>query len=408
MQKIYLLGQFCQKENPPKTISGLGGFLLFPIISMVILCRNTVLAFYWDAFFVKIINKKTMTKDKFMEKSGISKQSYNSIDLMKFIMAFAVVALHIRPLENYNIDIVNKLYNIFTLMAVPFFFLSSGFLLASKMQWPYGGLNDLIRIKHQLSRIIQLYIIWTIIYFPLAIYHFVDKGYSLLYSILLYIRGVFLTGQNYNSWQLWYLLSTIYTLLIIYLIIKRSGSIKSLIPLIVVASFISIGIDILMISNGSLSSEIALIRKLITYSIGSGRIFSGLIYIPIGMIMFHKRLPHYINWLLLIGSSVARFFIVNEFITGYLIVFSSIGLFGIIISISLHDSLVYPILRNMSTIVYLIHMYIWTVYYMLIYGEKTYGLDSFIVVSLVSSIFAILYSRIKVYRKHLVFHRRDR
>ena len=126
------------------------------------------------------------------------------------------------------------------------------------------------------------------------------------------------------------------------------------------------------------------------------------------MIMFHKRLPNYINCLLLLGSSVARFFIVNEFITGYLIVFSSIGLFGIIISISLHDSLVYPILRNMSTIVYLIHMYIWTLYYMLIYGEKTYGLDSFIVVSLVSSIFAILYSRIKVYCKRLVFHRRDR
>ena len=69
-----------------------------------------------NAHFVKINNKKTMTKDKFMEKSGISKQSYNSIDLWKFIMAFAVVALHIRPLENYNIDIVNKLYNIFTLM----------------------------------------------------------------------------------------------------------------------------------------------------------------------------------------------------------------------------------------------------------------------------------------------------
>lgn len=41
-------------------------------------------------------------------------------------------------------------------------------------------------------------------------------------------------------------------------------------------------------------------------------------------------------------------------------------------------------MRKISTIVYFIHMYAWTGYYMLVYGTKTYGIDTFIATSVIS------------------------
>lgn len=52
---------------------------------------------------------------------------YNNIDLIKFIMAFAVVAIHTNPLVDCKNDIVQIVYNNIVNMAVPFFFLTTGF-----------------------------------------------------------------------------------------------------------------------------------------------------------------------------------------------------------------------------------------------------------------------------------------
>lgn len=49
----------------------------------------------------------------------------------------------------------------------------------------------------------------------------------------------------------------------------------------------------------------------------------------------------------------------------------------------------------MSTVVYFTHMYIWTIYYMLIYGETTFGIDCFLVTAGVSLFIAFLYVYLK-------------
>lgn len=53
--------------------------------------------------------------------------NYNAIDIAKFVMALLVVAIHTHPeneIENKLIlDIINCIYSI----AVPFFFVASGF-----------------------------------------------------------------------------------------------------------------------------------------------------------------------------------------------------------------------------------------------------------------------------------------
>lgn len=64
-------------------------------------------------------------------------RQYHSIDLAKFIMAIAVIAIHTNPLINYNNIGINYIYNNLVSMAVPFFFISSGYLLSKKLNFPY-------------------------------------------------------------------------------------------------------------------------------------------------------------------------------------------------------------------------------------------------------------------------------
>ena len=146
---------------------------------------------------------------------------YNAIDLWKFIMALFVVALHVKPLEGCTITVVNKLYDCFAAMAVPFFFLAAGFLLAKKLQYPFRFEDSNRTIKRYIKSILTLYLIWSVVYLPLAVFHYVDEKRGPLKSALAYIRGLVLVGEHYNSWQLWYLLSTVYALLFVMLLLKN-------------------------------------------------------------------------------------------------------------------------------------------------------------------------------------------
>ena len=145
----------------------------------------------------------------------MERRKFNSLDICKLLMAFCVVAIHTHPLEYCTITIANDIYESFVRMAVPFFFLSSGFLLAQKFDSSFTSQNNIAIVRKYLLKIIKMYMVWTIVYLPLAIYRFVSSEIGILRSVVLYIRGFVFIGEQYNSWHLWYLLSTIYALVFI-------------------------------------------------------------------------------------------------------------------------------------------------------------------------------------------------
>lgn len=306
-----------------------------------------------------------------------SKKNYNSIDFFKIIMAFAVVAIHTKPLEGIGGWIEHRVFNAWVTMAVPFFFMASGYLLASKMKWTFAD-GDAQIIKRHLLKILKMYLVWMLIYSPLAIIHYISLQISPIEAALRFIRGVFFTGQQYNSWQLWYLLSTIYSLVLILLFMRKFRKTEYLLILSGIASVISVGITAFVECNNYNASWMVIVSKVINFSISDGRLFSGLVYIPIGMCIFGKRIPILLNLGMLAAAFVLHVFFVEGVLAGYLTIISSIGLFGLVERITLKESACYARLRSASTIIYLMHMYIWTIYYMAVYGEKTYGIDCFI------------------------------
>lgn len=310
-------------------------------------------------------------------------------------MAFCVVALHTITLEQSKLTIINELYDSFVNMAVPFFFIASGFLLAKKLQLPLHKEENIDIIKKYLTRIVKLYLIWNIIYLPLAIIGFILDKNTLLMSIYLYLRGLFLLGEQYNSWPLWYLLSTIYSLLFIIFLLKRKQSLKTITIIGAILFLLGIGLTYISDYTGQEIMIINVIKRILSLTISSGRIFSGMFYIPMGMMFSKKSLKSSYYWILLLAGYIINVLITQPHISSILISLSSIGLFGIVSSISFKDSIVYPFIRKMSTVIYFMHMYVWSIYYKLIYNHKTFGLDSFFVTAIISSMIAVVYLLLK-------------
>lgn len=309
----------------------------------------------------------------------MERKKYNSLDICKLLMAFCVVAIHTHPLEHCTISIVNDIYNSFVRMAVPFFFLSSGFLLAQKFDTSFTSPKNIAIVRKYLQKIIKMYVVWTVVYFPIALYHFISSGTGVLKSVLLYIRGFVFVGEQYNSWHLWYLLSTIYALFFILILFNLKISPKKAIIFSSIIFLISIGIDYLSAHAGNSNTFVEFFIKMIKVSIASGRILTGLFYLPLGCFFVQKQPNLKVSWSMLISGYLLNVFVQNSYWSSFFVAISSIGLFCVINTIALPDSKVYPFVRKMSTIIYLVHMYIWSFYYVLIYGKKTYGIDCFLV-----------------------------
>ena len=151
------------------------------------------------------------------------KKRYNAIDLTKFIMAIFVIAVHTHPLIGVNNTTVSKIYISIVYIAVPFFFIVSSYFLFIKVNEFNENKSKEIIISY-IKKMVKLYIIWNIIFLPMAIYEYNKEGYSLIKSVMFYIRGFFLVGEHYYSWPLWYLLSTIYSA--IFLLVLKKKNIK--------------------------------------------------------------------------------------------------------------------------------------------------------------------------------------
>jgi surface polysaccharide O-acyltransferase-like enzyme len=309
----------------------------------------------------------------------MERRKYNSLDICKLLMAICVVAIHTHPLENCTTIMVNNLYDSFVRMAVPFFFLSSGFLMAQKFEISYASQKNIATVRKYLLKITKMYVVWTVVYLPMAIYHFASSGTSVLRAVLVYIKGFVFIGEQYNSWHLWYLLSTIYALIFILVLFYLKISPKKMIIFSSIIFLISIGIDYLSVHADSSNIFLEIFNKMIKVSIRSGRILTGLFYLPLGCFLAQKQPNLKVSWLMLISGYLLNVFVQNSYWSSFFVAISSIGLFCVINTIALPDSRVYPFVRKMSTITYFVHMYVWSFYYVLIYGEKIYGADCFLV-----------------------------
>ena len=324
-----------------------------------------------------------------------------SLDLCKFIMAFAVIAIHTDPLADCSNTAMSRIGYLFLSMAVPFFFLTSGYLLAKKMQYPFSGLENLSKIRRYMTKILKMYLIWTLLYLPMALWHLVATGKTLHRAILLYIQGFFFVGQQYNSWPLWYLLSTFYTLGVLYLLLKRKAPPTALLLVSGISAVISFTIDALIASPDHFLTTMQALLPVIHHTVQHGRIFTGGIYLPLGMLLAYRKIPALLNRILLPAGCIASFLIHVSVIDSCLLIIISVSFFGIVENFSLKEHRIYHFMSQSSMILYLLHMYIWSIYYKLQYKHKDHGIDDFLFTAMLTFVLSALFILLKSRRLKL-------
>ena len=295
----------------------------------------------------------------------MEKKNYYSIDILKFFCMICVVALHTNPIHDISNTLIISVYYSIVKMAVPCFFLSSGFLIANRLK------TNQKYLKTYFLRTINLYIFWNIVYLPLTLYHMLMNGISIKRGILIFIRGFFLIGQQYNSWQLWYLLSTIYSIGIILLIQKYTKLNLNHIILIGIIFYIIDIIITFMIGKNNI------LQKFLSFLLNDGKLFSGLLYLSVGMWLNSHSLKKIHTYLIIIISFILNIYFKNIPINFVLTAVCAICIFSIVKEIQLDYSTTYITLRKLSAGVYFIHMYVWTFYYMLVFQTKTFGIEAF-------------------------------
>lgn len=114
----------------------------------------------------------------------------NSIDLLKFFSSIAVVGIHSNLFADINTDIQNFITNGIFRLAVPIFFILSGFLFNEK------------NVKKQSIRLLRMCFIWSVIYYysfslPLSLNTIVKSLFVGIHH-LWYINALIICYWCYN------------------------------------------------------------------------------------------------------------------------------------------------------------------------------------------------------------------
>ena len=139
------------------------------------------------------------------------KKEYRALDFLKFVAAFLVVAIHIPPFEEIAPVFSHEFQQVICRMAVPFFFVCTGYFIGEKI-------TDKDRVKKYLFHIIKMYVWWSLLYLIPIIDRFWEKKRSAAGNLSELARRFFLIGSYI---QLWYLLATVVAVLLLYLLVTR-------------------------------------------------------------------------------------------------------------------------------------------------------------------------------------------
>ena len=283
-----------------------------------------------------------------MELRLIQKE-YKTLDVMKFVMAIVVVAIHTRPEMSFNSVFVRQSFETIYSLAVPFFFMASGFLLFRKVTFPLNA-DGYKRIREYLVRISKLYLLWTLIYFPMTIYGFWVDGVSPVEAVAVFSRNVLLVGENFMSWPLWYLLALIVAVGIIYGLFRMK---VSKIGVLIIGLFMAlIGVGLNYCHEHSLMSYLTDLYFSVFLKTRNG-FFEGFLFVSIGMLCATlEKIPTQVVLLLFLIGYIAEFLalpLANAFIV--------FAMFVVTISLQISSISESYSFRLMSSVIYFCHMF---------------------------------------------------
>lgn len=310
--------------------------------------------------FKTCINSKPLT----LNETG---KSYNSIDLVKFICSILIIVIHSKPLLEFS-DTANYIFNSSVCrLAVPFFFMSTGFLVFRKIDLCNMQRGSLVSFT---KKILKLYLVWSIIYFLPSIYNLYTLTPSISRCLIKFIRNTVFSASYVH---LWYLPAVIVAVWLTYFSLKHFKKFK----IIILCALLLYVIGMLPLTyrkafgfffyNPEIQKLILLFKKLFVTT--RNGIFFGFIFVAIGALFAYKPIKIkfskavillFASVLLLIAEVVTSFFYFRSDESDFwlMLVPSAFLLFYITAHIEIKNSNKYFFLRQMSSLIYFSHHFI--------------------------------------------------
>lgn len=284
---------------------------------------------------------------------------YDLLDCLRLLCAFLVVLLHATEFRDSH-SFSHMMVVCFSSQAVPFFFIVSGFFLASKLK---GSANPKAVLLNYARKQLILYFAWALTELPSIIVYYrrMHSSRSLVYTLLLTARRMFLAGVG----AYWYILSlSIAALFVGYYYIKHRKTFLYIIAVICLFWGYSYDADL----------KIPLLFQLnqmmyVVFSWSNNFMMKAIPYVTIGFLIheykdqLHFRLtPLILSYLLLGAVSITLFMqlpIDKLSHTKYFFFYPIQAVLLILIGLSygkpLPNHRVYIIVRELSVSIYFLH-----------------------------------------------------
>lgn len=304
--------------------------------------------------------------------AAVRTQNLNFLDLVKFICAALVVAVHVPPLADTSTVLNFAVVNYAARVAVPMFFVSASyfvFLKAFDGSQKHFGINTDVLIKYA-ARIFRLYVIWTLIYLPFVyLYMYRSAGEFHFFAFSKTVLKDFVFSSAYG--HLWYLNAICQTYLLIVLMLK--AKIKP--PVIAAFAFIMYllglttqswyGLFEPILSTEPIQSVLILLKAI--FKTARSALCEGLLFTLMGMFFAKYRISLKLKYAYVCFAVSAALYasevltlVKHDWIKEYDMFLGLIPtvffMFYICINIKLPDSRIYIKLRNTSALIYFSHM----------------------------------------------------
>ena len=291
--------------------------------------------------------------------------AYPHLDFIKLLMALVVVEIHVKPLSALGIEQVNNIVSGIECVAVPFFFIASGFLCFRGLiseQFIDSRSAPCFRVRSTIKRLLFIYTVWSALLIPFSVLGYLQTNESVPRAVAYWIRGFLFVGETPYTWPLWYLLASVVGFSIVYSLLRKGVRPLRVVVVGAIALVLGYLLPLFRDCPGVPSALSAAIRAYysVFVTVRNG-FFEGFFYIAlgayIGMQLRAEKRPSFVTALVLaLGGALGCILITSSPHLPFCVAFS-VGVFLLSIRrVESSDDVIYRTFRNISAVIYLIHM----------------------------------------------------
>jgi len=277
--------------------------------------------------------------------------SFNGIDLIKFLCSYLVCMIHIKPIVGIDGNIIGYFnyaaQNGFSRIAVPFFFVASGFLLFRKID--LFSINT-TRIKNYCYKMVIFLGMWTILLF-------IGDQVQLWYlggSVIAVALLTFFLRRGYSFVKIGCLTGAIYVVGLLF------DSYSGLIKIASEKTGLLFSYELVLFFNHDVTRTLRL------------GLFSGLIFVFIGIVFVYKPIKmklcvSFVGLILSIVALTVESFAIKHYIKSidhniYLSLVPAVFfLFYIATHIKLKNRAIYKTLREIGVLIFFTHLFVYMI-----------------------------------------------